>query len=320
MKKLIALLLLSNAFQVSFCQSDQTVAAENMGGGTFAMYTADLVDGEYVYGFSTFKAYLKVEPYFEHECKEITYSIPESNTEEMYVPSEYGHVITYVKANYSGNEEMVKKYHALDLKESQRIVFLEDYVYILTNWKNHENYQISRILKKGDLKGLAVAKETFAAPKKMKEVCHEEKLKTYFMESVAKHKEVYPKWIAENPGAEGKREWAIKTVEMEIKALNDAYWKTEEGQRILENQRNYEAAKSGGNTASNFKILNNTNDDIYVITELGTSSRISKGSSGSFKCNTKMYRCYLNGTSWNKKGEFIGGGSNSDCGKTISIN
>jgi hypothetical protein len=99
----------------------------------------------------------------------------------------------------------------------------------------------------------------------------------------------------------------------DVKATNDAYWASEEGQAMKK--------RMAGNDANNAWVtVNNTGSNrMYVITEQGTVSWIAAGGNSKFKCNSNLYRCTTDGSgNHNQRGGMIYK-QGSSCGGSISV-
>lgn len=155
------------------------------------------------------------------------------------------------------------------------------------------------------------------AAKAIKTRDHEAVIKQYLSEMKSIQEKATanfsPEILAEIDAVENKNSADKKA----IKDANDAYWLTDEGQRILAARKAKENSnKSDGDGYVTIKNVGKQTLD--VITEAGTSSHISPGSTSKWPCHTNIYYCFMDShNTYNVKGNLIANGK-ENCGKTVS--
>ena len=118
-----------------------------------------------------------------------------------------------------------------------------------------------------------------------------------------------------------KLEKSVDGYYKKVKDKNDAFWKSEEGQAIIENRRRADSAAA----SDNITIRNNTGNTIFISRE-GSQNKgleLSPGSSGTWNCKTDAYFQVQNkvGTTYSYKATSRKAYSaNGSCGGTFAIN
>lgn len=282
MKKMIAFAFAIVAFsgQVSAVEN-QTQKAKKMGDGLYTDYviTYDVSTQTYSYAGCCATFYdLKFSPFGNEGHVQFDFKVKESSLQSiMYIPDQDAFPATFVKGRYMGSADMINKYHAIERTETERIVFLDNWVYVLTNFKNKDSYVIEKVMAYGETKSV---KEAFAAKKKMEKANHKAVLQAYLDSAFAKQAELLPAWTSSHQDVIKAREEAIFMVREEIKGVNSAYWNSPEGQRKLAEMRQAEVT-----------LYNDTQGDLLICYGSGAYDRIKPGDKKTFSCTGgKVFR------------------------------
>ncbi len=289
MKKITVLMLSLLAFG-AYAQEHQLAKLEKLSETTLAKYVINHEGGnDYSFDGCCADHYMIEKSEFRGDNFKFDFSRKGSSlSPSMYVPDADVFPVTFIRARYEGNPEMIKKYGVIERFNEDRIVILDDWVYVL-EWNSKDDFVIDKVLRPGEVSGVKAVKASFKAKKAMKNADHYNTLKSYLDKGFAKQAELLPKWMEENADLIAKREENRKKVLAEIRGFNEDFWETEEGKAILRNNQNYENAKK-----SWVFIENKSSRDIRVIPENSIGTTISAGSRKSFDCNQNIY--YSTGT------------------------
>lgn len=189
--KILCVGLLSTS--ILSAQEDQTAKATKMGEGKFLCYKVFDNSGTLSYDGIDDKPWSLTFKPFQENLKEVVVQKEESNDIYRYYPDEEGYPCTYI-LGYKDNAKYMVGYDYIDYRSHTRLVFLDEWVYILTKWENKDRYEISKCFKKGEAKGLKLMKLAMSSSKTMEEAKHKEALKKYFDEAFKKQEEVLPGW------------------------------------------------------------------------------------------------------------------------------
>lgn len=253
-------------------QEDQTTKADKMGEGTYMSYVITRDGNSYKYaGIHKEKWAFSFKPY-ENAGKEIVVQ-EEGRNAESYYPDEEAFPCTYIKGYYH-NEPAMRGYDYVQLSDEKRLVFVDEWVYILANWKNKDSYEIEKCFKKGELSGFKLTKKAFGAAKEMENANHKETLQKYLDEAFKKQSELLPAWQANNRAKIDKRQAAKDRYRFTVDSINGKYWSSAEGQR-----KKAEWAKSP------VYIYNDTNADFLMCHGQGVSTFLKPGKKHEFSCS-----------------------------------
>lgn len=260
---------------------NQTQKAKKMGDGLYTDYviTYDLSTQTYSYAGCCGTFYeMKFSPFGNEGLLQFDFKVKESTLQPvMYIPDQDAFPATYVKGRYMGSADMINKYHAIERTETERIVFMDKWVYVLSKFQNKDSYVIEKVMVFGEIKSV---KEAFAAKKKMENAKHKEVLQAYLDSAFAKQAELLPAWTASHQDLIKEREEAIFKVREEIKGVNAAYWNSPEGQRKLAEMRQPDVV-----------LVNDTGSDLLLCYGSGAYWRLKPGEKKSFTCvGGKVYR------------------------------
>jgi hypothetical protein len=300
-------------------QESQTTKAEKMGEGKFVPYLTNPSNGEYKFeGLDKGIWTVEVIPY-ETDLKQLkTKKSEESKDVVNYFPDNSVFPCTYVRGRLQTHKAMVG-YKNINFNKEDRIVILDEWIYVLSKWKDKDHYVIDRCLKKGELKGMKLMKAAMGSKKEMENAKHVETLQKYLDEAYKKQAEMLVTTDGrkkneeyESALAAGEKRWSFV-----IDSINGGYWNSPEGKAMAaRNKKNSEANAGGGNKIT---IKNTGSKELHLYSD-GGSQHISAGASKTFKCNDKIYYCTKGSdNTWNVKGAMVAGRSD-DCGKTINVN
>ncbi|WP_258542503.1 hypothetical protein [Parvicella tangerina] len=283
--KRLTLLLLTLLGTTYFAQEDQVTKLKNLSETTFAKYVIEHEGGnEYSFNGCCADHYTIEKSSFRGDYLKFDFLRKGSSlTPGMYVPDEEAFPATFVRARYEGNQEMIEKYDVIERFNEDRIVFLGEWVYVL-EWNSKDDFVIDKVLRAGEVSGAQAVKASFKAKKLMKQADHYATLKTYLDKAFAKQAELLPTWQKENSALIQKRLENKKKVLAEINGYNDAFWESEEGQAILQNNKNYENAQK-----SLVKIVNNSGHSIRLVGDGHGATTIENGQSKKFSCDINVY-------------------------------
>lgn len=314
MKLTLFTLMLAATSWAQVAVENQTEKAQKMGDGVYTSYVITYDRSTSSYSFAgccsdwyqfTFSDYSAGHKKFE--MKMTTSSFGPS----MYIPDEDAYPVTFVKSRYMGDADMIEKYHAIEQYTEERIVFLDEWVYVLTNWINKDNYEIEKVFAFGEITGGKAVKEAFAAKKKMEKANHKETLQAYLDAAFAKQQELLPKWKEENQSLINEREEAKIKVRAEIDGVNSAYWNSEEGQRKLAEWRKEDVT-----------LVNDTNSDLLLCYGSGAYKALKPGEKTTFSCNNgKVYRGTLrpnNNSQYDRTDNILLDLNGNNCGNSVN--
>jgi hypothetical protein len=202
-KKILSNLLAVALIAISVnteAQENQTTWAEKVGPGTYTAYVVRQEGTTYTYGgIEEYSRDISFTAY-EENFKEVNLTIDFGTSKQnySYFPDENAFPATYIKGSMRGNAQMVKEFHSVQFDEKERIVFLNDWIYVLVDWKDKDHYRLKECLQLGKYEGLKAVKESFASTKKMNDANHQENLQNYLNEAFKKQGELLPAWTASN--------------------------------------------------------------------------------------------------------------------------
>lgn len=154
-----------------------------------------------------------------------------------YLPDNPAFPITYMQEVYEGNAKMQsEKGYVMrnnPLSRKKRIVFLDDLIYVIEDWKDKDNYKLKYVLEKGNPpSGLKAMKVVLQSPKKMAALEPHKKLQAYLDAAYAKQQEVYPKWKTDNAALVAKLEGRAADYSKAISDQASMYLKNMTGRDI----------------------------------------------------------------------------------------
>ena len=318
MKKTLLLLFLS-AFSLSFAQTDLFTALQKFGTDTeykvYRMYKSG--DG---YELDSWENKIKFEIIKNKFGKP-------AGLKGFYAKT--GKVVVHDNLEYKVVDHYSKPAflrERINFKETHIVV--DSIVYMLWNLEEDgSSFTIKRIYlpqlnsaKKEEGKKLSVKEKMAAAKNSLKsakaemdylgaiqKMDHVQKIKDY----IAAMKASQPPYTAQEKKEMAEIAEDLQRRNEEGEQKNAEFWASEQGQRILNEGKDSDAAW--------VSIQNETGQRLQVITQLGTSSHISSGSSSNFKCNTNVYYCHKD-----EFGNFTQRGSllyeaGSQCGGSITV-
>lgn len=315
MKKLISILVTLFALG-AYAQENQVAKLENLKESILAKYVIKHEgDNDYAFDGCCADHYIIEQSEFRGDFLKFDFSKKGSSLgPSMYVPDVEAFPATFVNARYEGNQEMIEKYDVIQRFNEDRIVILDEWVYVL-EWNSKDDFVIDKVLRPGEFSGVKAVKASFKAKKVMKNADHYNTLKAYLDKAFAKQASLLPKWMEENEDLIKQREENRKKVLAEIRGFNEAFWETEEGKAILRNNQNFENAQK-----SWVYIENQSGRDIRVLPENGIGTTIRSGSKSHFDCNQNIY--YSTGTPDDHHAEDKAGiiyRANSKCNGSVVI-
>lgn len=313
MKKIGLLVAILIANFSAKAQVEQTEAVKSNGGGVHINYVATKEGGSYKYEFSYYKPTFRLEPFHELDQTMVYYKNENIPSEELFVPAEDAFVVTYVRARYKGNDSIINVTHGMQYYTEDRLVFVDEFVYYLTNWKSKDDYVIKYVFKPGELTKIQGAKEVFAADKNMQKAGVTEKLENYLKTAFEKQAQLLPEWEKMNPEMVGRRERNAEYASALIEAKNNAWWASPEGQAKLKEMRE----SSNSNSPTKFTVVNTGSNAIDIGSQMGSHTHLQSGSSMKFNCSDDVYYYILDGTTWKKTTLIVKG--KDACGRTIEL-
>jgi hypothetical protein len=320
-KTLLTLLVMMTLIQVNlYGQENQTVKAEKFGEGNHMEYNINYNNGSYTYdGLEQTPWNLRFEDYLENHKTIFT----KRYGEQQYFPDRDVFPATYIKGRFIGNPEQIEKYQVVEYTYDERMVILDEWLYLLEDWEDKDNYTIERILRKGELKGLKITKEAFSANKRMEDANHPEKLQEYLDAAFAKQEELLPAWRDANADLIAQRQENERQIYAEFKGTNDAFWASPEGQAIL---KRWEEEKGKPAKVTACTILNDLppeSQNKYGNVRLAfadfrvAASSLLRNQTMEVDCdNVKVYVGVEGST---EKGRLLFETSEDMCGKTINL-
>lgn len=306
---LLAFLIITSSFQVLFGQAknQHTLLLEIGDGSVFQQYYGITKEGDTYSGQANIMCVMKFENNIYNKFS--VFKLNKEGKDEVLINSGFG----FLSPNHYTEPSLIySKKHKL------AYLYLDGYLYALKNISDANNVQSFTIDNIYVLMKPASGTHNSgkAAAKELKKRNHEAVIKSYLREMKGiQEKETAnftPEIQAEIDGIENKNSADKKA----IKDANDAYWLSPEGQRVLAADKN----KNGGDKNDGYiTILNSGKEALYVMTEGGTSSSISAGSTSKWPCTANIYYCYKDShNSYNVKGDLIANGK-QNCGKTITV-
>ncbi len=257
-------------------QEDQTAKATKMGDGPFMSYVINESSGNYTYGGISKEVWtFSFKPY-QVDFKEIEVKEAESKETNNYYPDEEAFPATYVWGRLN-TEACMKGWDYLELRKANRMVILDEWVYILEKWESKDSYRIQKCFKKGELSGFKLTKKAFGATKEMEKANHKETLQKYLDEAFKKQSELLPAWQANNKAKIDKRIAAKERYQFTIDSVNGNYWNTAEGKRVKA-----QLDKKAGQ--AKVTLINDMAIDVLLCHGSGVSTRLKPGEKKMFEC------------------------------------
>ncbi|QKX06349.1 hypothetical protein HN014_15990 [Aquimarina sp. TRL1] len=332
MKKITWLTLLIICF-IDFSRAqDQTQQLTNIQKGNYLSYlTTRNSSGKYegglrdlTYRITSIKDY-RIFP----EHKEV-YMIrggdpdrPDKDKELMFLPDNEAYPITYIEKVFEGNKSMQEELgfapRINPYTDGNRLVFLDQKIYMIENWKDKDNYTLLAVLEYQPKKvsKFKLMKETMKSPKKMNALQPHEKLQQYLDTAFKKQKEHYATWIkkAENANKVAHTKSVLDLTLKAIKKKNEDWRNSAEYKRIKE--RNQMAKSHAQNSYA--IVINQTGQDIYLYAEgSNNGSVIRNGSSVStIDCTKNQYYTFSAGMSSREGTKIIT--ANQSCGLQVIV-
>lgn len=291
-------------------QEDQTAKATKMGDGQFMSYVINESGGNYTCaGINKEVWTFSFKPY-QGDFKEIVVKEGEKTQTDSYYPDEEAFPATYVWGWYNTQPAM-RGWDFIERRGENRLVILDEWVYILEKWVDKDNYRIKKVFKKGELSGFKLTKKAFGAAKEMENAKHKETLQKYLDEAFKKQAELLPAWQANNKAKIEKTQAAKDRYKFTVDSVNGKYWSSAEGQK-----KKAEWAKSP------VYIYNDTNTEFLMCHGQGVSTLLKPGEKKEFSCagGGKVYRgkrrAGNNTTQWDSTGQLLLDLNGNNCGVT----
>ncbi|MCC6369609.1 MAG: hypothetical protein IT236_01250 [Bacteroidia bacterium] len=292
-------------------QEDQTAKATKMGDGPFMSYVISESGGNYTYaGINKEVCTFSFKPY-QGDFKEIVVQEAEKKPNSYY-PDEEAFPVTYVWGYYN-TEACMRGWDYIERRDENRMVILDEWVYILEKWENKDNYRIQKCFKKGELSGFKLTKKAFGAAKEMEKANHKETLQKYLDEAFKKQSELLPAWKANNQAKIDKQKAAKDRYRFTIDSVNGKYWNSEQGKKKLAEMRK-----------SPVYIYNDTNTEFLMCHGQGVSTLLKPGEKKEFSCagGGRVYRGKRrpgnNTTQWDSTGQLLLDLNGNNCGMTYN--
>ena len=316
------LLLTAN---VSFGQDDQMVQFANLGGETtFSEYSIKFDEKTKVLsvvGVTAVDWTFSSKDYHD-SFKELAFKeIPKDEfyADKMpvhrYFPDEEAFPATFVGGSWLGGPEEIEKYDVVEKNTTDRFVIVGDWIYQLENWKNKDDYDISRLFLKGQVPSMAGLKEAMKFKKNDPGDEFKKRLQDYLDAAFAKQAELLPAWNEANKAVIAKRAENFKACWASLNDENDAYWNSAKGMAKAGRMARGSTVSDTGNGEF---IVTNTGDEavIYYNDSNNAESAIGAGQSKTFKCYYDVFYDKKNDDG-STVGVKISGASS--CGNTINI-
>lgn len=244
--------------------------------------------------------------------------------------------VTYMHSNYEGNAKLQKAVGYL-VQESKyktdRFVFIDNYLFFLTEWKNKDDYSVRYILENPDAKketaeNKSKKKKKGGFFKKLKqgiknastgskekiEKLKAEVLQPYLDKATTKRKSNYSQWVKVPKNEKLENHIADSRVLMKkaMEKYNDDILKSPEYQRMLAYHR-------WMNNNINVTVKNNSGRTLWVGSGKTAfiTTKIESGGSSVQTCTTDMYFYYSDAKGTPGKKFYTG---DSACGSTATIN
>lgn len=261
----------------SYAQENQTVKAEKTGDGVFMSYVISGSKGSYAYAGIEKEPVTITSKVYETSYKEMDVKMSGQDKSTKYFPDNYAFPATYVYGYYETHPSIVK-HNLVQRDERKRLVVLDDWIYILENWKDKDNYTIVKVYKKGELKGAKLIKESFAAAKMMEGMDHPKRLQTYLDEAFKNQMDAV---LTDNQKEIVDRQDKVKSrYKIIVDSINGKYWNSAEGQAKLKEWQKEDVV-----------IENDTQSDFGFCYAQGVSQTLKPGEKYTFTCNSgKVYK------------------------------
>ncbi len=306
----LTIITIISTFQFAFSQTknQHTLLQEIGEGSVFKQYYGIEKNGSSYSAQANILCEIKFENNINNKLS--VFSLNKEGTETVLINSGFG----FLKPNhYTEPSVLHSKNHKL------AYIYIDGLLYGLKSVPNPNNvenivFENIYVLMKPS-KGEHTSGKV--ATKALKTRDHEAVIKQYLSEMKAIQEKATanfsPEILAEIDAVENKNSADKKA----IKDANDAYWLSDEGQRILAARKAQEG--SNKNDGDGWLTIKNVGKQtLDVITEAGTSSHISPGSTSKWPCHTNIYYCYMDShNTYNVKGNLIANGK-ENCGKTVS--
>ena len=259
------------------------------------------------------------------------------NATHKYFPDNIAFPVTYLASYYEGNKKLQEKVGYV-VREGRnvgddRIVFIDDYLFMLQNWKSKDEYEVRWVLKAPKLERGKSEKQTKTKKKKkgffksLKDGVKNakaggvsiEKIKTdvlqpYLDEATKKQETYYESWIKKSENAKTKKYIDDKREMMEkaIKQYNDDIFNSPEYQRMLAYHKWLD-----GNV--NFTVYNKSGRTVWVGSTATAfiTSEVPSGGKSTQTCTSDMYY-YLSDAKGSKGYKFYT--AKSACGASATVN
>lgn len=331
---IISLFLLT--FQISQAQEvqSQTEELSKIKEGNYTAYLTHKENGKYKGGMENLDYVLKskedykIQPGVHQEIYFIRGGNPErrdSQTTLLFLPDNEAFPVTYIERFYEGNKEMQEELGYVQRvnrhADDNRLVFLDEHIYIINNWEDKDHYDLEAVLEYEEkpIGMLKMMKLNMKSPKKMAELQPKEKLQTYLDAASEKQKQVYAQWISKpkNKALIANLEAKAKLMSKTITQMTDDWRNSEEYKRILENNRMADEAQN----RSKLTIVNNTGKRIQIrVDGSGSTSALEAGQSSSFDCTRDIYYAFQSGSHTNASDVNTKiYSANQSCGGSLSI-
>ncbi len=265
----------------------------------------------------------------------------ESTKKDQYFPDNIAFPATYIESAYEGDEKDQKEIGYVIRKGrpagKKRMVFLNEYIFLLDSWENKDSYSLNTVLKlegtkeendskKKKKKGgfgsfLNKIKEAKVKQKNggndTREKLKKEILQPYLDKAFEKQKTYYAQWI-KNPD-HAKLEQYLKDLEklmdLSIRNQNEKIKNSPEYKR-MKAMHAYLDGKAANESKGQVTIYNKTGKDIYLFEEgSGNSSRITPNSRISVNCSKNYYYNFNPNSSYNTQCY----SANGACGSSVTV-
>lgn len=290
----------------AFAQT-QFEAIKALGEGDYRIYDVSGKSGKYIYTFDPKTAatnFMRVTFSEPNDSRRFETKVHWGSSKMRYCADEVGYAASMIK----GGVKHPKLKYLRRVSEDERMVAMEDMIFLLSDYKSPEDFRIYKVIKKGKLSKLKAMKEYVKAIK-MEKMGLEEKLKAQLKKEFAAQATALPKWKSANADYYAQ----IKKDEATWKALMKESDKQRD--KILAEQRARKARNSGGSKSGTFTFKNNTGKMLKVLGDNCCVKTLSHGSTATFKCNDRVHTVVMKGQS-NERGSVICSGKNY-CGKTF---
>ncbi|MCB9195408.1 MAG: hypothetical protein H6598_04215 [Flavobacteriales bacterium] len=311
--KLFLGVLLMTYSSLALAQEDQTAKANKMGAGLYASYLSNPSGGSYNFeGLDPDNWELIFSTYQDNMNEISVKKFPTSSTITSYYPDNAVFPCTYVNGVRQTHKAMKGQVH-ISFEEKERLVFIDEWVYVLTDWKDKDHYVIDRVLKKGEIAGMKMMKAVLASKKEGIAANHVVTLQNYLDEAFKKQQEM----IATEDGKK-KNDSYTQMLETGSKrwdfvrdSINGKYWNSAEGQ-----------AKQAEWSKKDIVLNNDTNLPLYLCYGSGAYHELKPGESKTFSCSGsgKVYRGTLrpnNSSQYDKTDNLLLDSNGQNCGAVI---